>query len=291
MPKPRVLVVYKESAYSRLKAGKGLSWTAKKGGYWKIVQGSHLRHSATLKGVGEILRSRGLSVSLLMRHQLARKPPSDSRFRLVVTVGGDGTLLDSSHFLQRTPILGVNSDPKRSVARFSGCDLKSFPKVLDSHLQGRTRPFLVPRLEFSINGKKNRLLVLNDLLVAALSPGATSRYRLKVGRTEEEQMSSGIWISTAAGSTAAILSAGGRALPPTSLKFQYVVREAYQRKFGPRRLLKGVLEAGRSLEVFSHMKEGRVFVDGANLALPFRLGDRLRVRLSNRPLKVIGLKK
>lgn len=33
---------------------------------------------------------------------------------LVITVGGDGTLLKASHFLDETiPILGVNSDPTR----------------------------------------------------------------------------------------------------------------------------------------------------------------------------------
>jgi NAD+ kinase len=291
MPKPRVLLVYKESAFSRLRSGKGLSGSAKKGDYWKIVRGSHRRHNATLRGVKEVLRERGLAVTLLMRHQVSRRPPSDSRFLLVVTVGGDGTLLDSSHHLLKTPILGVNSDPERSVARFSGSDLKSFPRILDAYLAGRAKPVPVFRLEFSINGRKNPLLVLNDLLVATLSPGGTSRYRLKVGPRSEEQMSSGIWISTAAGSTAANLSAGGRALPAFVRKFQYVVREAYQRKFGPRRLVKGVLPAGRSLEVVSHMKDGRIFVDGASLAVPFGLGDKLRVDLSNKPLKVIGLRR
>jgi len=56
-------------------------------------------------------------------------------------------------------------------------------------------------------------------------------------------------------------------------------------------LLKGVLGGKQSLETVSRMKEGRLFVDGANLVEPFLLGDRLQVRLSSRPLKVIGLKK
>jgi NAD+ kinase len=109
---------------------------------------------------------------------------------------------------------------------------------------------------------------MNDLLVSTLSPAGTSRYVLKVGSRIEEQISSGIWISTAAGSTAAIYSAGGRILPATSRKFQFVVREAYQKKFGLRRLLRGVLDSRQSLEVASHMKEGRIFIDGANLDVP-----------------------
>ncbi len=291
MAKPRVLVVYKESAYSQYLSKKQLAKSLKKSGYWDVVLGSHQRHNLTLQGVRETLRREGLEVTLVLRHQVQQEKGVDKKFKLLVSVGGDGTLLDSSHCVLRVPILGVNSDPLRSVARFSGCNLKTFPAVLKAYLEGSLKPTPVSRLEFWVNGRKNPWLILNDLLVTTLSPAGTSRYVLKVGTAAEEQMSSGIWISTAAGSTAAIFSAGGKALPPTSRKFQYVVREAYQKKFGTRRLLKGILDPGRSLEVVSRMKEGRLFVDGANLVYPFRLGDRLKVQVSKYPLKVIGLTK
>ncbi len=290
MAQPKVLVVYKESAYSRYLSSKQLTKSLKKGNYWNVVMGSHQRHNQAVQGVRETLKRFGLSVTLILRYQIHRLREVDRRFQLVVSVGGDGTLLDSSHLVKKTPILGVNSDPKRSVARFSGCNLKSFPDVLRAYLEGKLKPTLVPRLEVELNGRKNPWLVLNDILVTTLSPAGTSRYVLKVGARAEEQISSGIWISTAAGSTAAIYSAGGRVLPPSSPKFQFVVREVYQKKFGPRRLLKGVLEPPKALEVISYMKEGRLFIDGANLVMPFLLGDRLTVRASRQPLKVIGLK-
>lgn len=291
MSRPKVLVIYKESAYSQFLSRHQLSQGLKKGGYWDVVLGSHERHHLTLKGVRETLVAEGLDVTLVLRDQVYGLKDVDRRFQLLVSVGGDGTLLDSSHLVARTPILGVNSDPLRSVARFSGCNLRSFPGVLKAYLKGSLRPTRVQRLEFSVNGARNRWLVLNDLLVSTLSPAGTSRYVLKDGTRAEEQMSSGIWIATAAGSTAAIYSAGGRVLPLHSSKFQYVVREVYQKKFGPRRLVKGVLAPGTKLEVVSRMKEGRIFVDGANLMVPFRLGDRLAVKVSRSPLKVIGLKK
>lgn len=290
MIKARVLVVYKESAYSQYLTSHQLRRGLKRGGYWGVVLGSHQRHNETLAGVRDALKARGLRATLVMRDRVHRLKDVNGRFRFVVTVGGDGTFLDSSHYVSRIPILGVNSDPSRSVARFSGCDLGTFPPLLSDFLSGRLRPVAVPRLEFSVNGRPGRWPVLNDLLVSTLSPAGTSRYILKAGRRVEEQMSSGLWISTSAGSTAAILSAGGKALPVTARKFQYVVREIYQKKFGPRRLLKGILGQGESLEILSRMKEGRVFADGANLVAPFTLGDRLLVRLSKRPLWVIGLR-
>ena len=153
------------------------------------------------------------------------------------------------------------------------------------------KPVTVPRLEFWVNGVRNRWPILNDLLVCTASPAGTSRYLLKWGARSEEQMSSGVWISTAAGSTAAIFSAGGKAQPLTSRSFQFLVREPYQKKFGPRRLVKGVLGAGQKLEIISRMKEGRIFADGPNLVVPFRLGDRLQVKTSNKPLRLIGLRR
>jgi NAD+ kinase len=291
MRKPKVLVVYKESAYSRFLASGNALRNLKKGNYWKIIRVSHERQKNTLQGVRQALKAEGLKFKWIKREQVHRLGQVDSRFGLVISVGGDGTLLDSSHHVGKTPILGVNSDPARSVARFSGCDLSTFPRVLKGYLDGKESPSSVPRLEFSVNGKKNKWLVLNDLLVATLSPGGTSRYVLKVGNRVEEQLSSGIWISTAAGSTAALYSAGGKVLPVLSKKIQFGVREAYQKKFGPRRLLKGVLNPGQKIEVTSQMKEGRIFVDGANLSVPFLLGDRLKIHLSSKPLRIIGLKR
>jgi len=290
MKKPRVLVVFKESAYAQYHSSTRLLRVLKKGRYWSILKGSHQRHNETLEGVKAILKAEGLPLTFVLRDQLRRLKGVDRRFDLLVSVGGDGTLLDSSHLVRKIPGLGVNSDPQRSVARFSGCTLETFQSVLKSYLEGKIRPVPISRLELWVNGRKCPWLVLNDLLVAALSPAGTSRYVLEVGRRGEEQMSSGVWISTAAGSTAAAFSAGGRVLPVASRDFQYVVREVYQKKFGKRRLVKGTLKPGRSLEMVSYMKEGRVFVDGANLVLPFRLGDRLKVGVSREPLRVVGLR-
>lgn len=290
MEPSKVLVIYKESAYSQfLSKGK---WARgfKKGDYWDLVKGSHDRHHRTLTGVLRALGEEGLRVKKVLRSKAYRLREVDRRFSLVVSVGGDGTLLDASHLVSKIPILGVNSDPLRSVARFSGCHLDNFPQVLGKYLRGLLKPIEITRLEFRVNGVHKRWMVLNDLLICTQSPGGTSRYLLKLGQRNEEQMSSGVWISTAAGSTAAIYSAGGKSQPLTSRDFQFLVREPYQKKFGPRRLVKGVLGARQRLEIVSRMKEGRIFVDGPNLVVPFRLGDQLQVGVSKSPLRLIGLK-
>ncbi len=290
MPQNRVLVVYKESTYSRYGTTQHLVRGFKKNKYWEVLKKSHERHAKTLELVRAVLRKRNFKVTTLLRSKVEKLKNIDRQFKLVVSVGGDGTFLDCSHQLWNTPILGVNSDPQQSVARLSGSHSGNFEQVLERHLSGQKKPALVWRLDFFINGKKNTVPVLNDILISTLSPGGTSRYILKAGKRSEEQMSSGVWVSSAAGSTAAVLSAGGKAFPATAKKFQFVAREVYHRKFGTRNFLRGVFTAGQTLEVVSYMRQGRIFIDGSNLVLLFNVGDRLKIKLSPRPLQVIGLK-
>jgi NAD+ kinase len=290
MQKPKVLVVYKESTYSRYGTSENLVRGFKKNKYWEVLKGSHERHTHTLEAVCKELRQRNFHVTTLLRSKVKNLKNIDWKFHLVVSVGGDGTFLDCSHHLWKTPVLGVNSDPQQSVARLSGSTGTNFAKVLDGYLRGKLKPSLLWRLDFFINGKKNSTPVLNDLLISTSSPAGTSRYILKVGRRAEEQMSSGVWVSTAAGSTAAVLSAGGKPISATVKRFQFISREVYHRKFGTRKFLKQVFKSGQALEVISYMRQGRIFVDGSNLVVPFKVGDRLKVKLSSHPLKVIGLK-
>jgi NAD+ kinase len=290
MPQLNVLVVYKESTYSRYGSFKNLVKGFKRNHFWDVLRGSHERHLRTLQTVEKALRQRGFRITTLLRSRVRNLKNIDSKFKLVISVGGDGTFLDCSHQLWKTPILGVNSDPQQSVARLSGSDGSNFSAILDGYLSGRVKPSLVWRLDFFINGKKSATPILNDLLISTLSPAGTSRYILKVGNRAEEQMSSGVWVSSAAGSTAAVLSAGGKLFRSTAKQFQFVAREVYHRKFGPRRFLKHVFKEGQTLEIISYMRQGRVFIDGSNLVEPFKVGDRLKIQISSRPLKVIGVK-
>jgi NAD+ kinase len=293
MATPTVLLVYKRSAYLRLRLGGGpLGWLRKREfkSYVQILKNSHWNHYRSLAIVKEALKNRGLEVVSVLREEMSRVENTDGRFGLVVVVGGDGTFLEAAHWTGRVPILGVNSDPSRSVARFSACRALGFTQLLEAWATGKVKPVRVPRMSVAVNGKTLQWPVLNEVLVAAKSPAGTSRYLLKVGKTSEEQISSGVWVSTAAGSTAAILSAGGKPIPYQKEAFQYLVREPFEKKFGRRRLLKGVLAKGKTFEVVSHMKEGVVFLDGCSLCMPLGIGDKVRISLSAPPLSIIGMK-
>jgi NAD+ kinase len=150
---------------------------------------------------------------------------------------------------------------------------------------GGVKPIKLHRLEISIGGHKVEELALNDMLFAHASPAATTRYILRVSGKSEAQRSSGVWVSSAAGSTAAAASAGGKPLPLESKKMEYVVREPYDpsKSF---RLLKGVLASGSEVRIESASKHGTVYIDGAGIQYPAPEGTNISARVSERPLNI-----
>lgn len=232
----------------------------------------HRRSFAAVEGA---LKNRGIKFDRLARGKAFK----ESRYALVISLGGDGTFLDAARHLKKTPILGVNSAPGHSVGRLCPVSRSGFKKALKDFLEGKLRTKSIHRMQVSLNGKRWRHPVLNDVLVCHAVPAAMSRYLLTVGKIREDQRSSGLWISTAAGSTGAIKSSGGRELPLFSKYFQYLPRELFEGHGARYRLRGGVLRKN-SLKVISQMREGRIYVDGARVRLPFGYGARLDIASS-----------
>lgn len=293
MKKPEVLVVYKQSTLSEYRSsGHGVRLRRLRAGGAPLADRLQLRHDRYHRAVDRVrrhLERSGFRVHPVFRGRLFRVRGMDRRFRLVVSVGGDGTFLEAARRLARTPILGVNSDPGISVGRLAAADLDSFPRVLEEFLSGRCPARPLTRLGIRLNGRSVRTPVLNEILVSAAVPAETSRYRLKVWGRTEEQLSSGVWIAAPAGTSAAHRSAGGRVLPLFSRRFAFTVREPYRGKPARPTLLRGVLGARETVEVISLMREGAVFADGPRVRFRFRLGDRLEAGLWAPPLWVVGL--
>jgi NAD+ kinase len=248
---------------------------------------SHQEHKRTLEATIRTLEDLGAHV-LLLRRPHAAFDAGDAA--LVVTVGGDGTLLAASHYVGRVPILGINSDPNRSVGFFCAGSRETLPKLAARALEGTLTRIRLNRMKVTVNGRIKSKRVLNDVLFCHTSPAATSRYILRHGRTKEEQRSSGLWVGPAAGSTAAQRSAGGRILPISSNQIQYVVREPYTAPGGECRLPKGLLEPRRKLVVKSKMSDARMFLDGPHRKFTVRLGDEVVFESPGEPLTVLGIR-
>jgi NAD+ kinase len=250
------------------------------------VRATHEAHSQTVEEVMRAFESIGAdAVAIGPRTRDITK----ERFDLVVTVGGDGTLLRASHRVADVPILGINSAPLTSVGFFCGARGGGVLTALERALDGRLRARSLARMKVAIGKRTVSSRVLNDALFCHQSPAATSRYIVELGKTREEHKSSGFWIGPAAGSTAAQRSAGGRILPLESTVLQFVVREPYT-PMGERYALRRVLvEPGQELVVRSKMHESALFLDGPDDHTKVAFGDILTFSLSHEPLRLLGI--
>jgi NAD+ kinase len=276
----RAAVVVKVTALRALGPGRA----AGAGASLRRLVAADRTHRRTLESVERALSSRSIPwdeipAGRLTEAACARIAAAD----LVIAVGGDGTVLAASHSVARGALLGVNSAPGDSVGHFCGACAEDIAPTLDAILTSRRKPRPVARLELRLSGA---LLppALNDVLVAHFCPAATTRYGLQVGPKQESHRSSGLWISTAAGSTAGILSAGGRAMPLRSRRLQYRVRELYREPGRRYSLVGAVLPEDDGIVVESRMPEGRLYLDGSRLCYAFAFGARLHARIAPAPL-------
>ena len=99
--------------------------------------------------------------------------------------------------------------------------------------------------------------------------------------------SSGIWLCTAMGSTAAMAAAGGMPMELASTNLQYLIREHMIEKDESgitRTIDNGLLEHGQKLHLRWNSQKGRIFIDGLHLTHNLELGDEILVDNEAPPL-------
>jgi len=282
-----VLLVYKKSAYEIYFLGKKSSFRQRRKhlavGDTAPFKSAHQEHYRTLKEVESVLRMQGIRY-----HRCCRASKVDfSPYDLIVAVGGDGTFLEAARGVKHQVILGVNSDPQRSVGRFCLATRESFSKILEDFLKGTIKTREIKRLRLRLRHQDVGVNFTNDILICHRNPAALSRYEISVNGIKEKHYSSGVWIATAAGSSGAIKSAGGKSLSIDAAKMQFLSRELYGRKGCRYQLKKGAIDFNSRIEVKSLMRNGMIYVDGAHVHFPFHFGEVAVVSGSKEPLSVI----
>ncbi len=285
----RVLVIAKRSAYDiyvrRHQSERVLDLLARGDPTVARLERADEHHGRTLVELREALDRLGARVSYRERERVG----DTSGYDLVITVGGDGTLLWVSHAVGETPVLGVNSAPMDSVGYLCGARMGDVGARLEALARGELPRVRVARMRVSVDGRAVHRRVLNDALFAHPNPAMTSRYLLDFRGRRDEHKSSGIWLSTPAGSTAAVRSAGGRAMPLRSRLLQFVVREPYTPTGEPFAFERDYIRPDDTFTVLNKMREARIYLDGPRLAIPVEMGQRVTFDLSDEPLTLLGV--
>lgn len=98
--------------------------------------------------------------------------------------------------------------------------------------------------------------------------------------------SSGLRVSTAAGSTAAMLSAGGFSMPVLSKDLQYKVREPILPRVDDSVLMHGVVKSVESMDISWFCKDGVIYIDGSHIVHSIQHGDTIELSSKAPILKV-----
>jgi NAD+ kinase len=284
----RVLVVHKRSNLEAYTRKWGRQTPQQRAAVERVFSAAHVAHEKTVELTHDVLVKLGATVDVRLRDEL--KAFKESRYALVVTVGGDGTLLSVAPQLRKTPVLAVNSSPKTSVGFFAAANVKTLKRDLAKITNGDIGPWAVHRMQVRKNGVVIGHPALNDALFAHPSPVMTTRHFIKPpnARTGEEQKSSGIWVSTPAGSSSAARAAGGVLLDVEGKEIQYVVREPYVTVNERYRYTQGVVPEGETLTVESRLPRGSVFIDGSAHEETVGFGDVVTFSMSPHPLWLFG---
>lgn len=119
--------------------------------------------------------------------------------------------------------------------------------------------------------------------IASGSYGAITRFGGKTFSVVDSLnvWSSGMWISTATGSTAAMAAAGGMPMDFDSDELQYLIREhMIERAVMDHYAFdvnNAMIKAGEKLHIRWNSQKGRIFIDGSHLTQNLELGDEIYI--------------
>jgi hypothetical protein len=220
-----------------------------------------------------------------------------------VTLGQDGLVANTAKYVGGQPIVAVNPEP----GRFDGILLPFLPdqareavaQVMES--QAKVRAITLAEATLS-DGQ--RLLAFNDLFLGARSH-VSALYRITCGGKSEVQSSSGVLVSTGAGSTGWMSSVfnmasgvarfcGGTPVKGIRLTWEdprllYVVREPFVSRHSQAGIVAGMLQADEELVLESLMPSGgAVFSDGIEADfLQFNSGAIARVHAAEQKAHLV----
>jgi len=282
------------------------------------IQEAHDKHEAVLnkvrKAIPTTIKSQTINRELVPRFMFSKDD-------LIITVGQDGLVSNTAKYLTGQPILAVNPDPDRFDGILLPFTAATTEEALYMTLYGRA-----PSNDARRNNKTDllshikqvtlaqatmadgqRLLAFNDFFIGANSH-VSARYRIDIGGRHESQSSSGIIISTGAGSTGWLQSVyagatgviealGGQVIPPPnggrldwdSEYLVYSVREPFPSKATQTSIVHGTITSDTPLRITSQMpSNGVIFSDGIEADyLEFNSGAELTLSIAKNKAKLI----
>lgn len=278
----RVIIVTRPSEFDELvmrfnTADQAKFYLEQAGEDFSRIEQAHAALTLAVDAVKKVIPE-DVAIQMLSQNLLARFDFADTD--LVIVIGQDGLVANTAKYLQGQPIFAINPNPELYDGVLLPFTAKDFRGPLERALAGRfaIEPVTMAKVDTS-DGQT--LLAFNDFFIGAASH-VSARYELEFDGVSENQSSSGIIISTGAGSTGwlksiyqgaanvaramggkLVLPDDGGALPWDTNTLPFVVREPFPSRATSANLTVGGITSGLPLVVRSRMvTNGVIFSDG-----------------------------
>ncbi len=223
------------------------------------------------KIIGESLKIKEIDQSFLPNFVFSEKD-------LVFVVGQDGLVANTAKYVNNIPIIAINPDNSRYDGVLLPFSPDNFATALANVLNNSYQSRKITMAEVKLNDGQ-RLLAFNDFFIGVTSH-SSARYQITIGEQTEPHSSSGIIVSTGAGSTGwlssvfnmanGIIRSFSNQIPLNFKKVSqeyenlfYVVREPFVSKISRAEIVAGEILKGEVMTLESFMpSNGVIFSDG-----------------------------
>jgi len=225
-----------------------------------------------------------------------------SENQLIIVIGQDGLVANTAKYSKNLPIIAVNPDKERFDGVLLPFDISNFisgvENVILNQYNSKTMRFAEARLN---DGQ--RLLAFNDLFIGA-STHISAKYKITYNNKTEEQSSSGLIVSTSAGTTGWLSSIFNMSYGITNLfeknikpkrpklkdnELLFAVREPFQSVRTQIGITAGILNNQNHLTIESLMPtSGVIFSDGIESDfLRFNSGSIVSIGIAKETAKIV----
>lgn len=225
-----------------------------------------------------------------------------SEKNLIIVIGQDGLVANTAKYSKGCPIVAVNPDESRYDGVLLPYAVGNFMQGVETVLADSCKIRTVRFAEAKLNDGQ-RLLAFNDLFIGA-SSHISARYRITYDKKTEEHSSSGVIVSTPAGSTGWLSSIFNMAYGVAGMfeknlkqkrpklrdsELLFAVREPFQSVRTQTGIASGLIKGNNQLIIESLMpSSGVIFSDGIETDfLKFNSGAIATIGLANETASLV----
>lgn len=225
---------------------------------------------------------------------------------IIVTLGPDGLVVNTAKYLQDQLIVAFNPDPTRIDGVLARFNVLGASQTLQAACGNVIAHRDLVMAQATLNNGQT-LLAVNDLFIGQRTH-VSARYQIRYRHQIEQHSSSGVIVSTGAGSTgwyrSIVTGAAGItatvtevadahpafAWSPEEPELRFSVREPFESKASQVGICAGQIGSGETLEIASNMpKNGVIFSDGVEEDyLEFNSGSVARIGIAARRVRLAG---